>query len=127
MSSISNKRVLVVDSKLAEQRFTSELLTKYGYVVGTAVDSVTTMQFLESNSNSLPDVILMEVILPGMNGFQLTQAITHDERYSHIPIIMVTSKNQETDRLWGMRQGAQDYLVKPFRAEVLIAKLKALF
>ena len=60
-----------------------------------------------------PDLILMDVVMPGKNGFQLTRAITRDPRYSDVPVIMCTSKNQETDQVWGMRQGARDYVVKP--------------
>jgi len=71
-----------------------------------------------------PDLILMDVVMPGQNGFQLTRAITRDPRFSTIPVIMCTSKNQETDRVWGMRQGAKDYVVKPVVADELIAKIK---
>jgi len=71
-----------------------------------------------------PDLILMDVVMPGQNGFQLTRTITRDPRYADLPVIMCTSKNQETDRVWGMRQGAKDYVVKPVQADELIAKIK---
>ena len=64
-----------------------------------------------------PDLILMDVVMPGQNGFQLTRAITRDPRFSTVPVIMCTSKNQETDKVWGMRQGARDYIVKPVDAD----------
>jgi twitching motility two-component system response regulator PilH len=73
-----------------------------------------------------PDLILMDVVMPGQNGFQLTRAITRDPRYADLPVIMCTSKNQETDRVWGIRQGAKDYVVKPVVADELVAKIKAL-
>jgi twitching motility two-component system response regulator PilH len=73
-----------------------------------------------------PDLILMDVVMPGQNGFQLTRAITRDPLYADVPIIMCTSKNQETDRVWGMRQGARDYITKPVDAGELMAKIKAL-
>ena len=72
-----------------------------------------------------PDLILMDVVMPGRNGFQLTRAITRDPRFADVPVIMCTSKNQETDKVWGMRQGARDYIVKPVNADELIAKIKA--
>jgi twitching motility two-component system response regulator PilH len=72
-----------------------------------------------------PDLILMDVVMPGQNGFQLTRAITRDPRFSKVPVIMCTSKNQETDKVWGMRQGARDYIVKPIDANELMAKIRA--
>lgn len=122
-----NKRVLVVDNSQTQLNYMSEQLTKRGYVVSTAVDASTTMQLLEANADALPDIILIEVVLPGMNGFQLTRAITRDSRYVQIPIFIVTSKGQETDRIWGLRQGARDYLVKPVDMDELIVKMKSVW
>ena len=73
-----------------------------------------------------PDLILMDVVMPGQNGFQLTRHILRNPLYADIPIIMCTSKNQETDRVWGMRQGARDYITKPVSGDELLAKIKAL-
>ena len=73
-----------------------------------------------------PDLILMDVVMPGQNGFQLTRAISRDPQFADVPIIMCTSKNQETDRVWGMRQGARDYITKPVDAADLMSKIKAL-
>jgi twitching motility two-component system response regulator PilH len=67
----------------------------------------------------------MDVVMPGQNGFQLTRSITRDPRFAGVPVIMCTSKNQETDKVWGMRQGARDYIVKPVNSDELIAKIKA--
>jgi twitching motility two-component system response regulator PilH len=67
----------------------------------------------------------MDVVMPGANGFQLTRAITRDPRFANVPVIMCTSKNQETDKVWGMRQGARDYIVKPVQTEELLAKIRA--
>jgi len=61
----------------------------------------------------MPDLILMDVVMPGLNGFQATRAISRDAATKHIPIVLCTSKSQETDKIWGMRQGARDYVVKP--------------
>ena len=73
-----------------------------------------------------PDLILMDVVMPGQNGFQLTRAIARHPQYAAVPIILCTSKNQETDRVWGMRQGAKDYIVKPVNPAELMAKISAL-
>jgi twitching motility two-component system response regulator PilH len=67
----------------------------------------------------------MDVVMPGQNGFQLTRAITRDPRFSAVPVLMCTSKNQETDKVWGMRQGARDYIVKPVNTDELVNKIKA--
>jgi twitching motility two-component system response regulator PilH len=72
-----------------------------------------------------PDLILMDVVMPGLNGFQLTRAITRDPRFAKVPVIMCTSKNQETDKVWGMRQGARDYIVKPVDPTDLVTKIQA--
>jgi twitching motility two-component system response regulator PilH len=72
-----------------------------------------------------PDLILMDVVMPGQNGFQLTRTITRDPRWAEVPVIMCTSKNQETDKVWGMRQGARDYIVKPVNTDELVTKIKS--
>lgn len=69
-------------------------------------------------------MILMDVVMPGMNGFQATRQLAKSPQTAHIPVIIVTTKDQETDRVWGMRQGARDYIVKPVREEALIASVK---
>ena len=116
------KKILLVDDSKTELHFLSELLTKRGYSVRTAEDGEDAMRRLGEDK---PDLILMDVVMPGQNGFQLTRAITRDPRFADVPVIMCTSKNQETDRVWGMRQGARDYVVKPVVADELIAKIKA--
>ena len=116
------KKILLVDDSKTELHFLSELLTKRGYSVRTAEDGEDAMRRLGEDK---PDLILMDVVMPGQNGFQLTRAITRDPRFTDVPVIMCTSKNQETDRVWGMRQGARDYIVKPVDADELISKIKA--
>jgi len=73
-----------------------------------------------------PQLILMDVVMPGQNGFQITRAISRDPDTQDVPVIICTSKNQETDRIWGLRQGARDYLVKPIDPQELLAKIAAL-
>ncbi|ALV08578.1 MULTISPECIES: response regulator [Roseateles] len=120
---MSIQKILVVDDSKTELHHLSDLLTKRGYTVRTAENGEEAMKRLEEEK---PDLILMDVVMPGQNGFQLTRAITRDERYADVPVVICTSKNQETDKVWGMRQGARDYVVKPVKADELIAKIKAL-
>ena len=116
------KKVLLVDDSKTELHHLSDMLSKRGYAVRTAENGEDAMRRLAEDK---PDLILMDVVMPGQNGFQLTRAITRDPAFADVPVIMCTSKNQETDRVWGMRQGARDYVVKPVVADELIAKIKA--
>ena len=116
------QKILVVDDSKTELYFLSDLLGKRGYAVRTAENGEEALRRL---GEELPDLILMDVVMPGQNGFQLTRSITRDPRFSAVPVIMCTSKNQETDKVWGMRQGARDYIVKPVNGDELIAKIKA--
>jgi twitching motility two-component system response regulator PilH len=117
------QNILLVDDSKTELHFLSELLSKRGFSVQTADGGEEAMRRL---AELKPDLILMDVVMPGTNGFQLTRAITRDPRYADVPVIMCTSKGQETDRVWGLRQGARDYVVKPVDADDLMAKIQAL-
>jgi twitching motility two-component system response regulator PilH len=116
------RKILLVDDSKTELHHLSELLSKRGYTVRTAEDGEEALKRLDEEK---PDLILMDVVMPGQNGFQLTRAITRDPRFLDVPVIMCTSKNQETDKVWGMRQGARDYIVKPVDADELVAKIRA--
>ncbi len=116
------KKILLVDDSKTELHHLSELLRRKGYEVRTAENGDEAMRRLADDK---PDLILMDVVMPGQNGFQLTRAITRDPRFADVPIIMCTSKGLETDKVWGMRQGARDYVVKPVDADELIAKIHA--
>ena len=116
------QKILIVDDSQTELFFLSELLTRNHFKVATAQNAEDTMKQLTLET---PDLILMDVVMPGQNGFQLTRAITRDPRFANVPVIMCTSKNQETDKVWGMRQGARDYIVKPVDADELVAKIHA--
>ncbi len=116
------KKILVVDDSPTERQVLTDFLAGKGYQVVTA-DSGEKAVLLAKEE--MPDLILMDVIMPGMNGYQATRTISREEGTRHIPIIMCTSKGQETDKIWGMRQGAQDYLVKPLDHPALLAKIAA--
>jgi twitching motility two-component system response regulator PilH len=117
------QKVLIVDDSKTEIMFLSDALAKKGYAIRSASNAEEAMLRLAEEK---PDLILMDVVMPGQNGFQLTRAIVRDPRYADVPVIMCTSKNQETDRVWGMRQGARDYVVKPVKIDELLAKIEAL-
>ena len=116
------QNILLVDDSKTELYHLSEILTKRGYSVRTAENGEEAMRRL---AELKPDLILMDVVMPGQNGFQLTRAITRDPRFVNVPVIMCTSKNQETDKVWGIRQGAHDYIVKPVDADELLSKIRA--
>ena len=116
------QKILIVDDSKTELFHLSDILGKRGYSVRTAENGEEAMRRLEEDK---PQLILMDVVMPGQNGFQLTRSITRDPRFSDVPVIMCTSKNQETDKVWGMRQGARDYIVKPVNPDELIAKIKS--
>jgi twitching motility two-component system response regulator PilH len=117
------KKIMVVDDSPTERFFLQELLTKKGYNVVTAESGE---DAVAKAAKELPDLILMDVVMPGLNGFQATRAISKAAETAHIPIFMCTTKDQETDKIWGVRQGAKDYLTKPINVDELLDKIKAL-
>ena len=119
---MSIHNILLVDDSKTELHALSEMLIKRGYSVRTAENGEEAMKRL---AEAKPDLILMDVVMPGQNGFQLTRTITRDPRYADVPVIMCTSKSQETDKVWGMRQGARDYVVKPVNPDELVQKIRA--
>lgn len=116
-------KVLIVDDSKTELMLLCQLLQQLGLQVRTAENASQAMERLEEEK---PDLILLDVVMPGQNGFQLTRAITRHPAFADIPIILCTSKNQETDKVWGMRQGARDYITKPVDPQDLQAKIAAL-
>lgn len=116
-------KVLVVDDSKTELLYLSGLLQKGGMQVRTAENAEEAFRRLAEEK---PDLILMDVVMPGQNGFQLTRAISRDPLYADVPIFMCTSKDQETDKVWGLRQGARAYITKPVDAAELKAKIASL-
>jgi twitching motility two-component system response regulator PilH len=116
-------RILVVDDSPTERFFLSELLVKHGYLVSMAENGE---EAILQARQSKPDLILMDVIMPGMNGYQATRTISKDDSTRNIPVILCTTKGQETDKVWGMRQGAHAYLVKPVNPDDLLRQIKSL-
>lgn len=117
------KNILIVDDSPTERHILSELLTGAGYQVTTAESGD---EGIVRAKEIKPDLVLMDVVMPGTNGFQATRALSKDDATKDIPVIMCTTKNQETDKLWGMRQGATDYVTKPVDGPALLQKIAAL-
>jgi twitching motility two-component system response regulator PilH len=117
------RKILVVDDSPTDRQFMLETLARKGYQVVTAENGEDAIAKAKSE---LPDLILMDVVMPGLNGYQATRQITRDDATKHIPVIMCTSKGADTDKIWGMRQGANDYLIKPIDAGQLLAKIAQL-
>ena len=109
--------VLVIDDSPSEMAKFRDMLSKNNYQVLEATNGE---QGYQMAVDHLPDVILMDVVMPEMNGFQATRKITRGKTTAHIPIIMISTKNQETDRVWGKRQGAKEYITKPIDESSLV-------
>ena len=116
-------KIMIIDDSPTERFFLQDLLTKKGFNVVTAENGEDGVVRAKAE---MPDLILMDVVMPGLNGFQATRQISRAPETAHIPIFMCTTKDQETDKVWGVRQGAKDYLVKPVNAEELLGKIAAL-
>lgn len=115
--------VLIVDDSPTEVHVLRGILTKLGHTVHHAENGE---RGVEMATEVKPDLILMDVVMPGMNGFQATRQLSKNSQTAHIPVIIVTTKNQETDRVWGLRQGAKDYITKPVDEALLVQKIAAL-
>ena len=114
-------KVLIVDDSQTETKRFVQFLEKNGHSVITAncgEDGIVAAH------SELPDLILMDVVMPGLNGFQATRQLTRDAATKHIPVVIVTTKNQETDKVWGKRQGASAYLTKPVSEDLLLSTVK---
>lgn len=115
--------VMVVDDSPTDVQFLKTMLTKAGYNVVEATSGEAAIARIKTDK---PDCVIMDVVMPpGVNGFQATRMLSKDPATANIPVLVVSSKNQETDRLWALRQGAKDYMVKPVKESDLLARIKA--
>jgi len=117
------KSILVVDDSPTDRQHLTDILAKNGYKVSTAESAE---EAIVKVKQLKPDLVLMDVVMPGQNGFQATRELSKNDATKHIPVIICTTKGQETDKVWGMRQGARDYIVKPINQADLLAKISAL-
>ena len=116
-------RVLIVDDSPSQLMGMKKIMEKLGHEVISAEDGA---QGVEVAKRELPDLILMDVVMPNLNGFQATRSISKDAATSHIPIVLVTTKDQVTDKVWGLRQGAKAYLTKPVNEAALVSLVRDL-
>ena len=116
-------QILIVDDSPTEAHILKGMLEKNGFDIETAENGT---EGIERAKELKPDLILMDVVMPGLNGFQATRQLTKNAETADIPVIIVTTKDQETDRVWGLRQGAKDFLTKPVAEKTLMEKVNAI-
>ncbi|MDX3936119.1 twitching motility response regulator PilH [Stenotrophomonas sp. TWI700] len=117
-------RILIVDDSPSQLLGIQRIVEKLGHDILTATDGAAGV---EAAKAELPDLVLMDVVMPNLNGFQATRTLARDASTKHIPVILVTTKDQDTDRMWGMRQGAKAYITKPFSEDELSEVLERVF
>lgn len=120
---MANAKILVVEDSPTERFYLADLLGKKGYQVITAE---TGEEALAKVKSERPRLVVMDVVMPGQSGFQITRAISRDPETKDIPVLLCTSKSTETDRIWGLRQGAKDYLVKPLKPDEFLSRVAEL-
>ena len=114
-------QIMIVDDSPTDMHLLKKILEKNGYITLTASDAD---EGIKVAKREKPDLILMDVVMPGLNGFQATRELSTDPETSAIPVIIVTRKDQQVDRVWGMRQGARDYITKPVKEGALVNLIK---
>ena len=121
MSAMTNRHVLVVDDSPTGRQAAMNLLEKRGYHVTTAVDGADALEKITADK---PPLVVLDIVLPKMNGYEVLRHLRASEETRGIKVILVSSKSQESDRFWGLKQGADDYIAKPYRDEALLAAVK---
>jgi twitching motility two-component system response regulator PilH len=115
-------RILIVDDSPTDVQNVRNILQKAGHTVSEAGNAQDVVARVKSER---PDCVVMDVVMPGMNGFQATRVLSKDPDTQKIPVIVISTKNQETDRVWALRQGAREYITKPVKPDELINKINA--
>jgi chemotaxis family two-component system response regulator PixH len=114
--------VLLVEDTPSELELMTHYLREEGYSV---LNAITAPEALNKAVAQVPDVIVTDVVMPGMSGFELCRSLKRNPSTAKVPVIICSSKNQEIDRLWGMKQGADAYLTKPFTRETLVKVIRS--
>jgi twitching motility two-component system response regulator PilH len=117
-------RILIVDDSPSQLLGIQRIVEKLGHETLTATDGAAGV---EAAKAGMPDLVLMDVVMPNLNGFQATRTLKREATTKHIPVVLVTTKDQDTDRLWGMRQGAMAYITKPFSEDDLFEVIERVF
>jgi twitching motility two-component system response regulator PilH len=115
--------IIIIDDSPTDVRVFTTLLERAGHQV---VAVSTAEEGIERVRADMPDLVIMDVIMPGMNGFQATRTLTRDPKTQSVPIVMITTKSMETDRVWGLRQGARAFITKPVNEKELLACINEL-
>lgn len=116
-------KVLVVEDSLAQRQMISDLLKSSGLKVAVASDGIEALENLEAFA---PDLVVLDIVMPKMNGYELCRKIKSNPSTQNVPVVMCSSKGEEFDRYWGMKQGADAYIAKPFQPKELIGTVKQL-
>lgn len=116
-------KVLLVEDSMPTREMISELLTKHGLTVKIARDGVEAIEVLNKYS---PDIVVLDIVMPRMNGYEVCRRVKSNPKTQNVPVIICSSKGEEFDRYWGMKQGADAYIAKPFQAAELLATIKQL-
>lgn len=116
-------QILIIDDSPTEVHVFRAMLEKHGYSVSVAGSGE---EGIEKIHEERPDLVLMDIVMPGLNGFQATRQLSREPETSSIPVVILSTKGQESDRVWGLRQGARDYLVKPVDETLLIEKIRSI-
>ncbi|MBA3929454.1 twitching motility two-component system response regulator PilH [Pseudoxanthomonas japonensis] len=117
-------KILIVDDSPSQLLGIQRIVEKLGHESITAEDGAAGVEVAK---RELPDMVLMDVVMPNLNGFQATRTLSREVTTKHIPVILVTTKDQDTDRMWGLRQGAKAYLTKPFSEDELAEVIERIF
>ena len=116
-------KIVVVDDSYAELQMIESVLKGANH---TVVSYSNTEKLEDKLVTDRPELIIMDVVMPGRNGFQACRDLKNDDRFKSIPVLLCSSKGQESDKFWGQQQGANGYVVKPFKNEELLAAVKKL-
>ncbi|HYW04172.1 MAG TPA: response regulator [Gammaproteobacteria bacterium] len=115
-------KILIIDDSPTEVYLLQNMVEKHGFETVVANSGE---EGIQQAIETQPDAIIMDIVMPGMSGFQATRRLSKDAQTANIPVVIVTTKDQETDRIWGLRQGAVDYIMKPVKEQELVDKLRA--
>ena len=116
-------RVLVVEDQRAQREMIADLLEGSGISVALANDGV---EALEQIDSQCPDLVVLDIVMPRMNGYEVCRRLKQDPKTQNVPVVMCSTKGEEFDRYWGMRQGADAYIAKPFQPTELVGTVKQL-
>ena len=115
--------VLIVEDSIAQREMITYLLKASGLTVAHASDGV---EALEAIQTACPDLVVLDVVMPRMNGYEVCRRLKSDPTTQNVPVVMCSSKGEEFDRYWGMKQGADAYITKPFQPTELVETVKQL-